>query len=45
MNKAYLGLGTNVGDREEYLKKACKLINDNTKINIINGISGIKSIY
>ena len=36
MNKAYLGLGTHVGDREEYLKKACKLINDNTKINIIN---------
>ncbi|MEG0857524.1 MAG: 2-amino-4-hydroxy-6-hydroxymethyldihydropteridine diphosphokinase [Terrisporobacter sp.] len=36
MNKAYLGLGTNIGDREEYLKKACTIINNHPKINILN---------
>ena len=36
MNKAYLGLGKNIGDREEYLKKACALINSHGKINILN---------
>lgn len=35
MNKAYLGLGTNMGDKQAYLKEACKIISDNTNINIV----------
>ena len=35
MNKAYLGLGTNIGDREDFLRKACELINNHPKINIL----------
>lgn len=35
MNKAYLGLGTNMGDKEAYLKEACKIISDNPNINIV----------
>lgn len=34
MNKAYLGLGTNIGDRLEYLNKACELLEDNEQIKI-----------
>lgn len=33
---AYLGLSTNMGDREGYLASACKMINENNKINILN---------
>ena len=29
MNKAYLGLGTNMGNRENYLRKAVEIINNN----------------
>lgn len=36
MYRAYLGLGTNMGDREGYLIEACKIINSNPKINILN---------
>lgn len=36
MNKAYLGLGTNMGDRFEYLLSACKLIDENKNIKITN---------
>ena len=35
MNKAYLGLGTNMGDRFEYLSTACQLIDANENIRII----------
>lgn len=35
MNKAYLGLGTNMGDKQAYLKEACKIISDNPNINIV----------
>ena len=41
MNKAYLGLGTNMGDKQAYLKEACKIISDNTNINIVK----ISKIY
>ncbi len=34
MNKAYLGLGTNMGDREEYLRRACAIINDHKDIRV-----------
>lgn len=36
MNKAYLGLGTNMGDREEYLSSAVKLLNNNKNITVTN---------
>ena len=36
MNKAYLGLGTNMGDRIEYLLSACKILSENKDINITN---------
>ncbi|WP_455540072.1 2-amino-4-hydroxy-6-hydroxymethyldihydropteridine diphosphokinase [Terrisporobacter sp.] len=35
MNKAYLGLGTNMGDRENYLRQACAIINNHPNINIL----------
>lgn len=34
MNKAYLGLGTNMGDRVEYLVSACTILSENKYINI-----------
>lgn len=34
MNRAYLGLGTNMGDRLEYLKSACEILSKNDFINI-----------
>lgn len=34
MNKAYLGLGTNMGDRFEYLASACTILSENENINI-----------
>ena len=34
MNKAYLGLGTNMGDRENYLRQACLILNSNPNINV-----------
>lgn len=34
MNKSYLGLGTNMGDRAKYLSDACELLNNHDKINI-----------
>ena len=34
MNKSYLGLGTNMGDRDKYLSDACELLNNHEKINI-----------
>lgn len=35
MNKAYLGLGTNIGDRLNYLKQACMLVDSYESINLI----------
>ena len=35
MNKAYLGLGTNIGDREGYLRQACEILQNHTQINIL----------
>lgn len=35
MNKAYLGLGTNMGDREGYLRQACEILQNHTQINIL----------
>lgn len=35
MNKSYLGLGTNMGNRIKYLYDACKFLNDHEKISII----------
>lgn len=35
MNKVYLGLGTNMGDRLNYLDSACELIQNNSKIKIL----------
>ena len=32
MNRAYLGLGTNMGDRFDYLNKACDLLEQNENI-------------
>lgn len=34
MNKVYLGLGTNMGDRIEYLYSACEILNKNESISI-----------
>ncbi|MGL6104781.1 2-amino-4-hydroxy-6-hydroxymethyldihydropteridine diphosphokinase [Romboutsia sp.] len=34
MNKAYLGLGTNMGDRVEYLSAACSILSESTDVNI-----------
>lgn len=36
MNKAYLGLGTNMGDRIEYITSACEILSNNENIKIIN---------
>lgn len=36
MYRAYLGLGTNMGDREGYLTSACKMLNEHSNINILN---------
>ena len=36
MNKAYLGLGTNMGDRLEYLNSACRILSQYENINITN---------
>ena len=36
MNKSYLGLGTNMGNREKYIFDACILINNHEKISIVN---------
>lgn len=41
MNKVYLSLGTNIGDRENNLKLAVKMLNDREGINI----KAISSIY
>ncbi|MEW9080067.1 2-amino-4-hydroxy-6-hydroxymethyldihydropteridine diphosphokinase [Terrisporobacter glycolicus] len=41
MNKAYLGLGTNMGHREGYLRQACKTLQEHVKINI----SKISKVY
>lgn len=35
MNKAYLGLGTNIGNRENYLREAVEIINNNQEIKIL----------
>lgn len=35
MNKAYLGLGTNIGDRLGYLNQACEIIKECSNINLI----------
>jgi len=40
MEKAYLGLGTNMGQREEILEKAVRIISLNSAIEILN-ISGV----
>lgn len=34
MNKSYLGLGTNMGDRVKYLSDACEFLNNHEKISI-----------
>lgn len=34
MNKVYLGLGTNMGDRVDHLKRACALLDENKDIRI-----------
>ncbi|WP_250674241.1 2-amino-4-hydroxy-6-hydroxymethyldihydropteridine diphosphokinase [Paraclostridium ghonii] len=34
MNKSYLGLGTNIGDRLNYINEALKILNSNLNINI-----------
>lgn len=36
MNKAYLGLGTNMGDRLDYINSACKILSNNNNIDITN---------
>ena len=41
MNRAYLGLGTNMGDRQFYLKEACRMLSENEKITILK----ISKIY
>lgn len=41
MNKAYLGLGTNMGHREGYLRQASKTLQEHGKINI----SKISKVY
>ena len=35
MNKAYLGLGTNMGNRENYLRESVEIINNNQEIKIL----------
>lgn len=35
MNKAYLGLGTNMGDREDYLRQACEILGNHSGINLL----------
>lgn len=35
MNKAYLGLGTNMGDREAYLRQACEILRTHSKIKLL----------
>ena len=35
MNRAYLGLGTNIGDREGYLRQACEILQNHNQINIL----------
>ena len=32
MSRAYLGLGTNMGDRLDYLNKACDLLEQNENV-------------
>jgi len=34
MNRVYLGLGTNMGDRVEYLHGACQILSENESISI-----------
>ena len=41
MNRAYIGLGTNMGDRKVYLRQACKMLNEHEQINILK----ISKIY
>lgn len=41
MNNVYLSLGTNIGEREENLKKAVRMLNENKSISI----ESISSIY
>lgn len=41
MNNVYLSLGTNIGNREENLKKAVQLLNENESVSI----EAISSIY
>lgn len=41
MNRAYLGLGSNMGDRQSYLKQACKMLNKHEQISILK----ISKIY
>lgn len=36
MNKAYLGLGTNMGDRLDYISSACEILSNNDNIEITN---------
>ncbi|WP_042275179.1 2-amino-4-hydroxy-6-hydroxymethyldihydropteridine diphosphokinase [[Clostridium] dakarense] len=36
MNKAYLGLGTNMGDRLDYINSACEILSNNNNIKITN---------
>ncbi|MBO3445007.1 2-amino-4-hydroxy-6-hydroxymethyldihydropteridine diphosphokinase [Clostridium sp. CCUG 7971] len=36
MNKAYLGLGTNMGDRLDYISSACEILSNNNNIEITN---------
>ena len=36
MNKVYLGLGTNMGERLEYLNSACTILSQHENINITN---------
>ena len=38
MNKAYLGLGTNMGNRENYLREAVEIINNNQEIKILKSL-------
>ena len=35
MNKAYLGLGSNIGNRLSYLNRALDILNSNPNINIV----------
>ncbi|MFO7818877.1 MAG: 2-amino-4-hydroxy-6-hydroxymethyldihydropteridine diphosphokinase [Halanaerobacter sp.] len=41
MHKAYLGLGTNLGEREENLRRAVKLLNASSRLEIIK----VSSLY